>query len=250
MIMGHFHLVWWAYMLTYMSIGFLVAEIASLLTTVYLHRGSTHRSLKFNPVLEFLMQLGLWLTTGINRKEWVAVHLCHHAHADVEGDPHSPILLGLWPVQLGNIFLYRRAARDPKTLWYGRNIVPTFAERIIFRWTLIGPFVVAPALLWWAFGLLPMLIIVATHMLLYLFLLNNLVNGLCHYRGYKNFPLPVVAFNNHFVAWITMGEGFHNNHHNAPGNPSLSYKWYEFDLGWVFIRLMCFCGLIKIARAS
>jgi stearoyl-CoA desaturase (delta-9 desaturase) len=232
-----------------MFIGFLVAEFASLLTTVYLHRASTHRSVKFNRILEFFIQLGLWLTTGINRKEWVAVHLCHHAHADVEGDPHSPLLLGLWPVQLGNIFLYRKAARDPDVLWYGRNIVPTLAERTIFRSTLLGP-LIGIALLWWAFGLVPMLIVAGTHAFLYLFFLNNLINGWCHFRGYKNFPLPVVAFNNHFIAWITMGEGFHNNHHHAPGNPSLRYKRNEIDPGWIFIKLMCFCKLAKLVRAS
>jgi stearoyl-CoA desaturase (delta-9 desaturase) len=143
----------------------MVAEFASLLTTVYLHRGSTHRSVIFNPVIEFFMQLGLWLTTGINRKEWVAVHLCHHAHADEEGDPHSPILLGLWRVQLGNIFLYRRAARDPKVLWYARNIVPTFAERTIFRSALLG-LLIGMALLWFAFGFWPMLIVAGTQALL------------------------------------------------------------------------------------
>jgi len=229
----------------YPLLGVAVAEFASLLTTVYLHRGSTHRSVIFNPTLEFFMQLGLWLTTGINRKEWVAVHLCHHAHADVKGDPHSPLLLGLWKVQLGNIFLYRRAARDPKVLWYARNLVPTFAERTIFRHILLGP-LIGMAILWLAFGFLPMVIIVGTHSFLYLFFLNNLINGWCHARGYKNF-LKTVAYNNHLIAWITMGEGFHNNHHHKPGSPSLRYRWNEVDLGWLFIKLMCACGLARLA---
>ncbi len=228
----------------YILIGVVVAEIASLLTTVYLHRGSTHRSVVFNPALEFLMQLGLWLMTGINRREWVAVHLCHHAHADVEGDPHSPLLLGLWPVQLGNLFLYRRAAKDPKVLWYARNLRPSFAERTIFRSTMTG-LLTGMGLLWWVFGLVPMLIIVGTHAFLYLFFLNNLVNGWCHARGYKNFPLAV-AYNNRFIAWITMGEGLHNNHHHKPGNPSLRYLASEVDPGWLFIRTACFFGLARL----
>jgi len=190
------------------------------------------------------MQLKLWLTTGIKRKEWVAVHLRHHAHADVEGDPHSPVLLGLWPVQLWNIFLYREAARDPETMKYAKNLVLTFAERTIFRHTLIGP-LVGMVVLWLVFGFWPMLIIVGTHAFLYLFFLNNLINGWCHFRGYKNFP--VVAFNSHWIAWITMGEGFHNNHHHKPGSPSLRYKWNEIDPGWIFIKLMCFCRLAKLS---
>jgi stearoyl-CoA desaturase (delta-9 desaturase) len=235
--MGHF--IW-----LYLLLGVIVAELASLLTTVYLHRSSTHRSVIFNPVLEFFMQFGLWLTTGINRKEWVAVHLCHHAHADQEGDPHSPLLLGFWKVQLGNLFLYRRAARDPKVLWYGRNIVPTLAERTIFRSTVLG-LLVGIGLLWLVFGFWPMLIVVGTHAFLYVFL-NSLINGWCHARGYKNFPL-VVAFNNRFIAWITMGEGLHNNHHHKPGNPSLRYRASEVDMGWLFIQLACLCGLARLA---
>jgi len=233
------HSVW-----MYLFLGFLLAEFASLLTTVYLHRGSTHRSVKFNPALEFFMQLGLWLTTGINRKEWVAVHLCHHAHADAEGDPHSPLLLGLWPVQLGNIFLYRRAARNPKVLWYARSLTPSLAERIMFRHAFLG-LLAGIAILWYVFGFWPMLIIAGTHMLLYMFFLNNLINGWCHARGYKNFP-TVVAFNNRFIAWITMGEGLHNNHHHQPRNPSLRHKRSEIDPGWIFIRLMCFCHLATL----
>ncbi len=233
------HSVWFC-----LFLGVAVAEFASLLTTVYLHRGSTHRSVVFNPVVEFFMQFALWLTTGINRKEWVAVHLCHHAYADEEGDPHSPLLLGLWKVQLGNFFLYRRAARDPKVLWYARNIVPTFAERTIFRSTLLG-LLIGTAALWWIFGLWSMMIIVATHMFLYLFFLNNLINGWCHARGYKNFR-TAVAFNNRLIAWITMGEGLHNNHHHKPGSPTLRYRASEVDLGWAFIRLLCFCGLARV----
>jgi stearoyl-CoA desaturase (Delta-9 desaturase) len=234
------HLIWF-----YLLIGIVVSEFASLLTTVYLHRASTHRSVIFHPVLEFFMQFGLWLTTGINRKEWVAVHLCHHAHADEEGDPHSPRLLGLWRVQIGNLFLYIRAARDPKVLWYGRNIVPTLAERTIFKSTYLG-LLVGIGLLWLMFGFWPMLIVVGMHMFLYLFFLNNLINGWCHVKGYKNFP-QAVAYNNRFIALITMGEGLHNNHHHKPGSASLSYKTSEVDPGWLFIRLARLCGLARLA---
>lgn len=228
----------------YLFSGFLLAEFATLLTTVYIHRGSTHKAVKFNPVLEFLMQGALWLTTGINRKEWVAVHLCHHAHADKEGDPHSPILLGLWRVQLGNIFLYRRAAKDPKVLAYAKHLKPTLAEETIFRSQTKGLFL-GTVFLCLAFGILPGLLIAGTHAFLYLFFLNNLVNGWCHARGYKNFP-DVVAFNNRLIALITGGEGLHNNHHHDPGNPSLRYKKSEVDIGWIFIRLLTALKLAKI----
>lgn len=234
--------------LFYAVLGFLLAQFSSFLTTIYLHRGSTHRSVVFNPVLEFFMQFGLWLTTGINRKEWVAVHLCHHAYADKDGDPHSPLLLGFWRVQLGNLFLYQRAAKDPKVLWYGKNIKPTLAERTIFSSKIIG-LAIGIVALWVIFGFVPGTIIAVVHTALYLFVLNNLVNGWCHARGYKNFP-ATVAFNNRLIALFTAGEGLHNNHHYQPGNPSLRQKQNEVDLGWVAVSVLCFLRLAKTSSTN
>ena len=229
--------------------GFLLAEIATLVTTVYLHRASTHRSIIFGPSASFVSQLVLWLTTGIKRDEWVAVHLKHHAHTDVPGDPHSPVILGLLPVQLGNFFLYRKAIRDDKDIVanYAKHIELSWAERNIFRSPILG-LALGITLLLWALGLVPMLIVAGAHTLLYVFVLNSLINGWCHVRGYKNFP-GTPAFNNRFIAWFTGGEGLHNNHHEKPWSPSLRHKPSEVDLGWIFIRFLCFFKLARLARA-
>lgn len=235
------------HLLVYVLMGFLIAELATVGTTVYLHRGSTHRAVKFRPWVEFLMQLGLWLTTGINRIQWVAVHLCHHAHADKEGDPHSPLILGFWKVQLGNVFLYLRAARDPRVLWYAKHIKPTLAERTVFRFSNTG-LLIGIGIAWAVFGFLPMLVIAGTHTVLYLFVLNSLVNGWCHARGYKNFP-ATPAFNNRLIAWLTVGEGLHNNHHHEPTSPTFRRRRSEIDLGWILIRLLCALDLATLASA-
>ncbi len=228
------------------ALGFILAQAASFLTTLYLHRRSTHRSLQFHPWVETFMQFWLWILTGINRKEWVAVHLCHHAHADEQGDPHSPRLLGFWRVQLGNIFYYRRAARDPAVLEYAKHITPSLAERTVFKFGTLG-FTAGIAILWYALGFLPMCVIAGTHMLFYIIVIPGLVNGLCHFRGYKNFP-ESPAFNNRLVAWLTAGEGLHNNHHHSPGNPSLRVKRSEIDLGWIAIRLLTSLKLATVSR--
>lgn len=220
----------------FIFLGFVLSQVATLITTVYLHRSSTHKSVLFHWFVELLMQMILWLTTGINRKEWVSVHLCHHAHADKEGDPHSPFLSGFWRVQLGNVFLYQKAAKDPKVLWYGRNIKLTWAERTIFKSPFLG-LLIGIALACYIFGFWFGLIISASHTLFYLFLINNLVNGWCHVRGYKNFK-DALAFNSRFIAMITMGEGLHNNHHFRPTRAKLSVKKSEFDIGWGFIRAL------------
>lgn len=228
--------------------GFVVAQSASLATTAYLHRSSTHKAIKYHPLIEFFMQLVLWLTTGINRKEWVAVHLCHHAYADIEGDPHSPILLGLWRVQLGNLFLYKKAAKDPKVMAFAKNFEPTWAEKNLFKYPPLG-LAVGISLACLVFGWWQGLIVSTVHALLYLFLLNNLINGWCHWRGYKNYA-DTVAFNNKFIAMITMGEGLHNNHHRYPTMAKLSTKALEFDPGWLFIKTMSVLGLAQVKRSQ
>ncbi len=237
------------YWVSCILIGFIIAEMASVVTTLYLHRGTTHRAISFHPFLEFLFQLDLWLTTGINRKEWEAVHLCHHAHADVEGDPHSPLILGFWKVQLFNAFFYWRATKDPNVLWYARHRKPVGFEKIISKvWgSGIWGLVLGVSLICLVVGTKTGLIISAVHALLYVFFLNNLINGWCHYRGYKNYP-EVVAFNNRLIAFITMGEGLHNNHHYSPGSPKLSHRPNEFDPGWAILKLFSFLNLAKIEK--
>jgi len=226
--------------LLFLFIGFLVAEVATLVTTVYLHRSSTHKGIEFHPAVEFIFQFILWLTTGINRKEWVAVHLCHHAHTDEEGDPHSPILLGFWAVQFGNVFLYKKATKDPKVMWYARDFKLSWAEKNIFKshfWGLVFGIFLACYL----FGFWGGLLVSLSHTIWYLGL-NSLVNAYCHVRGYKNHP-QAHGYNSHWVAWLTGGEGFHNDHHFKPGNPKLSERSVEFDLGWGLILFLSKLGL-------
>ncbi len=228
--------------------GFIIAEMATLATTLYLHRGSTHRAIKFNPPIEFLFQVFLWLTTGINRREWVAVHLCHHAHADEEGDPHSPLRKGFWRVQTLNAYYYWLAARKPEVLHYGRHIKPVGFEKIISKIPGSGilGLIIGIGIACLVFGLKTGLIVAAIHTFLYVEFLQNLINGWCHVRGYKNFP-NVVGFNNRAIAMITMGEGLHNNHHEKLGNAKFSVLTSEFDPGYFFVKFLVKRGWARFA---
>lgn len=222
-----------------------VAQSATLDTTMYLHRGSTHKAVEYHPAVEFLFQLKLWLTTGIKRLQWVAVHLYHHVHTDEDGDPHSPVLLGFWRVQLLNVKLYRDAAKKPEVMWCSRNIKLSWAEKNLFCSPLLG-LSVGITLACLIFGLWQGLVISLFHTLFYL-QLNSLVNAYCHVRGYKNFP-GAQAFNSHWVAWITCGEGFHNDHHHRPGNPKLSERRSEFDIGWGCIKILTWLHLAHVNK--
>src|SRR5687768_12841274 len=100
--------------------AFAVAQLATLVTTVYLHRALSHRALQLAPSAAMACRLLLWVTTGIRQRQWVAVHRKHHAFADVEGDPHSPIREGFAMVQFANVVLYRRALREDDGAIVGR----------------------------------------------------------------------------------------------------------------------------------
>src|SRR3954453_6911731 len=120
-------------------VGFAVAQVALFATTVYLHRTLSHRSLRLRPSVDWAFRALLWLTTGIRRREWVAVHRKHHAFTDVEGDPHSPRLLGWVRVQFTNAALYRRAARNPETVRrYARDLAPDWCDRHVFDHAFVG----------------------------------------------------------------------------------------------------------------
>jgi len=173
-------------LLVSLAVAALVTQVAVMATTIYLHRSATHRALVLHPAVSFASRLVLWLTTGLSTKEWVAVHRKHHAFTDEEGDPHSPRLLGFWAVQLGNVFLYIKEAKNPDVLdRYARDVTEGWWDRTFFKrgWlglttgTLLLVAVMGP----WA------LLAAGIHAVVYVFVLSSSINGLCHAVGYRNF---------------------------------------------------------------
>jgi stearoyl-CoA desaturase (delta-9 desaturase) len=164
-----------------------VTEAAVIATSVYLHRALAHRALRVHPIADFLFRCILWISTGQNRREWVAVHRKHHAFTDKEGDPHSPLLLGFWKVQLGNVFYYVREARNPETITrWARDIKDDVWDRLIFNWGTVGAIVgitLAMLLLGPVWGLA----VSAAHFVLYVFMLAPAINALGHWWGRRNF---------------------------------------------------------------
>src|SRR5262245_48874175 len=199
-----------------------LAQIAVIATSVYLHRGIAHRALQLHPVMDVCFRAALWLTTGQSRREWVAVHRKHHAFTDREGDPHSPRLLGVWRVQLANVYCYMREARNRETIrTFAPDIVEDWLDRAVFSRGLSG-LAVGLALLCITFGLWAGLAAGLIHAVLYVFLLAPLINGLGHWRGAQNFRNT--AYNWPILAWVTSGESLHNNHHAHPRAPKFSMR--------------------------
>jgi len=222
-----------------------ILQISVFSTTIFLHRTLTHRGLRLHPVVSNLMHLHIKLFTGIQPRQWVAVHRKHHHFSDKEGDPHSPHLLGLWHVLFGNAFLYRKEANNPATLNkytpdYKRDWVdgiPFGAYGSYVGWAL---FILAFG---WAWGSA----LFVGQGVMYI-LLNSSINSVCHMLGYKNFDNT--ATNVQWIALITGGEGLHNNHHEFPSSARMSVLDREFDPAWPVIWLMVRFGLAELKQAS
>lgn len=213
-----------------------VTQAAVFATTIYLHRAATHRSLVLHPAAAWLFRACIWMTTGIVPREWVAVHRKHHKYTDKEGDPHSPLLEGFWKVQLGNVFYYVRELKDPSLVpTYAREMEPDRWDKVLFDHGSLGV-AAGIALLCALLGVGWGLIAGGLHAVMYVFVLSASINGLCHFAGYRNFANT--ATNLKLVAWLTGGEGLHNNHHGFPRSPKFSVNRGEVDPAWPLIRLM------------
>ena len=230
-------------------------QLSSFATTLYLHRCLTHRGLYLHPVAAFPLRLQLWLATGIVPQEWVAVHRKHHRFTDVEGDPHSPVLKGLWKILIGNAYYYARETRNKLTLTdFAPDIGDNFLDRHLFRFGKAGLitgtvlFMLTVGLIFWSvswsvtFGILVGGIAYLVQAVLYIFN-NALINGAGHAVGYKNFDNT--ATNMWGIALITGGEGLHNNHHMYPTSAKFSVRFWEIDLGWPVIKVLSWIRLAK-----
>jgi stearoyl-CoA desaturase (delta-9 desaturase) len=224
----------------------IVTQIAVYSTTIYLHRAATHRAVVLHPLAAWVFRFFIWTTTGIVPREWVAVHRKHHAFTDEEGDPHSPLLKGFWKVQLGNFFYYVKELKDPTVVdKYARDLKPDLWDRVLFDRGSIGLLAGIVALCF-ALGIGWGLFAAVLHAVMYVFVLSSSINGLCHYKGYRNFQNT--ATNIRFIAWLTGGEGLHNNHHGYPRSPKFSFRQgrrFEFDPGWLIIKALTW---VRLAR--
>jgi stearoyl-CoA desaturase (delta-9 desaturase) len=216
-------------------VGFAVSQVATLATTLYLHRTLSHRAVTMRPGVAFLFRFVMWITTGIRAREWVAVHRKHHAYTDVEGDPHSPKLLGWVTVQFGNVGLYRKVATDPvQVRRYARDLPQDKWDRVLFDRSWLG-LTIGISLLVVVFGPLVGLLAAGIHTVLYLGL-NAAVNAVTHTFGRR--PFDNTATNLQWLAFLTCGEGLHNNHHAASTSAKFALNRGEIDVAWPLIVVM------------
>ena len=244
---GVFDWPWWGYVVT----ALLLTHVTIAGVTIFLHRHQAHRALDLHPVASHFFRAWLWLTTGMVTKEWAAVHRKHHAKCDTVDDPHSPQILGINRVLWGGVFLSVRESQRPETLErYGHGTPDDWIERTLYsNYKLLGLTLTAIADLV-LFGIVPGALIFVTQIVWIPFWAAGVVNGIGHYWGYRNWPTN--EFSTNIVPWglLIGGEELHNNHHAFPTSAKLSNKWYEFDLGWAYIRVLKALGLARVKHVA
>lgn len=223
-----------------------MVQITIACVTLYLHRGQTHRAVTFHPAVNHFMRFWLWLTTGMVTKQWVAIHRKHHQASDTPADPHSPQVYGIWRVLFGGALLYHEASKDKDMVntlgvgtpsdWLEHNIYTPHSRLgigilfllniTLFGW--VGAIIWGIQMLWipfWAAGV---------------------VNGLAHWVGYRNTDTKDTSRN--LIPWAFWigGEELHNNHHADGASAKFSKRWFEFDIGYLYIRILSALKLAKV----
>jgi len=226
-----------------------MVQITIACVTLYLHRSQAHRGVTFHPVVEHVMRFWLFLTTGMITKQWVAIHRRHHQYSDQPGDPHSPHVFGIWNILLRGVYYYYVGAKDARmTVTYGKGTPDDWIERNIYtRHNYLGVVLMLAIDVrlcgWWGF------LVWASQMLWIPFWAAGVVNGIGHWFGYRNGTTRDQSRN--VIPWDFWvgGELLHNNHHLDPGSAKLSRKWWEFDLGWMYITILKSLGLAKLRQS-
>ena len=243
---GLLGLPWWGYL----ALGLVLTHLTIVSVTIFLHRCQAHRSLALHPISSHCFRFWLWLTTGMVTKQWVAVHRKHHAKTETEEDPHSPHTKGIHKVLWEGAELYRKEAQDLTTLRaYGRGTPEDWVERHVYSrhpvWGVSLLLVIEFALLG-IYGIT----LWAVQMIWIPFFAAGVINGLGHYWGYRNFEAPDGSTNITNIGILIGGEEMHNNHHAFPTSARFSNKWWEFDIGWTYIRVLGALRLAKVKRVA
>ena len=244
---GVLGLPWWGDLIAVL----LLTQVTIAAVTLYLHRNQTHHALDLHPLVCHCFRLWLWLTTGMRTREWVAVHRKHHARCETAEDPHSPQVLGLNRVLWGGVLLYVDESAQRETIerfgqgtpddWLERNL---YSKYVMFGLTLMGLMDVA------LFGIIPGMLILLVQILWIPFWAAGVINGVGHFLGYRSWSTEDASTNIFpIAAWIG-GEELHNNHHAYATSAKFSIKPYEFDLGWLYIRILVMLGLARVKHLA
>ena len=245
-IQGAVDLPWWGYVLVLLG----TTHVTIAAVTIFLHRAQAHRALDLHPIVSHFFRMWLWLTTGMVTREWVAIHRKHHAKCETAEDPHSPMVYGHWGVLRFGVDLYRKEAKNAETISrYGYGTPDDWMERNVYgkyTWQGMGVSLIIffalfgfAGLAMWAIQLAWIPITAA-----------GIINGTGHFWGYRNYSTEDTSTNISPIGIIIGGEELHNNHHAFGASAKFAHRWYEFDIGWIYIRMMSAVGLAHVRKVA
>jgi stearoyl-CoA desaturase (delta-9 desaturase) len=223
-----------------------MVQITIACVTLFLHRSQAHRAVQFHPVVEHFMRFWLWLTTGMVTKQWVAIHRKHHQKSDQEGDPHSPQIYGIWRVLFKGWILYHDASKDTAMIeklgvgapddWIEHKLYTPHSRLGILLMLVIDLVLFGPmGLVVWGIQMIWIPLWAA-----------GVINGLSHWWGYRNTDTKDTSRNLWpWAIWIG-GEELHNNHHADGANAKFKQRWFEIDIGWIYIQILSTLGLATV----
>ncbi|HOB00688.1 MAG TPA: fatty acid desaturase [Casimicrobium huifangae] len=245
-VQGAVDLPWWGYVLVLLG----TTHVTIAAVTIFLHRAQAHRALDLHPIVSHFFRMWLWLTTGMVTREWVAIHRKHHAKCETAEDPHSPMVYGHWGVLRFGVDLYRKEAKNAETISrYGYGTPDDWMERNVYgkyTWQGMGVSLIIffalfgfAGLAMWAIQLAWIPITAA-----------GIINGTGHFWGYRNYSTDDTSTNISPIGIIIGGEELHNNHHAFGASAKFAHRWYEFDIGWIYIRMMSAVGLAHVRKVA
>jgi stearoyl-CoA desaturase (delta-9 desaturase) len=220
-----------------------VTRVAGIGVTVGFHRGMAHHAYRTSRAFRFLLAAAGCTALQKGPLWWVVHHRKHHAHSDVPGDVHSPVVDGFWYAHVGWLFVndlnrpdhatVRDLARYPELLWLDR------------LWMLPG--VAAAGLCYLAAGWAGLLWGYALGVVV-IFQVTFAVNSIGHLWGGRRFATREGSRNNPVLGVLAMGDGWHNNHHRSPRSARHGLAWYELDMSYTTIRVFRALGLVWAVR--
>jgi stearoyl-CoA desaturase (delta-9 desaturase) len=233
-----------------LGVSLILTHITIAGVTLFLHRQGAHRSVIFSKYVNHFFRFWLWMTTGMVTKEWVAIHRKHHAKCETEQDPHSPIHKGIWKVLFGGVVYYVLESRNKETLEvYGTGTPDDWLERKIYskmQKTGLMTSLAIDLILFGPYGLVIWIVQIAWIP----FWAAGVINGIGHYFGYRTFSTKDASTNIFPLGILIGGEELHNNHHAFPKSAKLSYRRFEFDIGWMYIKILSYLGLARVVERS
>jgi stearoyl-CoA desaturase (delta-9 desaturase) len=244
---GLLDLAWWGYVLAALAL----THVTIAAVTIYLHRCQAHRALEIHPVVSHFFRFWLWLTTGMVTKEWAAIHRKHHAKCESAEDPHSPQVYGINRVLWAGVLLYVKESFNKETLErYGHGTPDDWMERNFYSPHAVWGVFLTLAIDVLVFGIVPGVLIWLAQIAWIPFWAAGVINGIGHFFGYRSYGVADASTN--IVPWgiLIGGEELHNNHHAFASSARLSSKWYEFDIGWMYICILEALGLATVKKVA